>query len=95
MGLDSELVRDKFYKSRRLLHTKKITTNSLGMQRDGRIYVNKVLDDKQREIFYRAIVKRKELHYKFIWTFHGVVYIKKTSDSELVKITIIQDLDQL
>ena len=92
---NSELVRDKFYKGRRLLHTKKITTKTLGMQTDGRIYVNEVLDDKQREIFYQARVKRKELHYKFIWTFHGVVYVKKTSDSELVKITTIQDLDQL
>ena len=54
------------------------------MQTDGRIDVNKVLYDKQREIFYWASVKRKELHYKFIWTFHGVAYIKKTSDSELV-----------
>ena len=92
---NSELVRDKFYKGRRLLHTKQITTKSLGMQTDGRIYVNEVLDDKQREIFYQARVKRKELHYKFIWTFHGVVYVKKTSDSELAKITTIQDLDQL
>ena len=91
----SELTRDTIYNGRRKLNSDNITTKTLGMQSDAKIYLNEVLDDTQREVFYRARQKRKELRYKFIWTFHGAVYVKKDRESDLVKVTSVEDVNKL
>ena len=91
----SELLRDMIYKGRRQLRTKSITTKSLGMQTEANIYLNEVLNEEQKTIFFQARQKRKELDYKFIWTFHGAVYLKKTKDSKVIKITALEELSKL
>ena len=95
MKFTSELTRDTIYNGRRKLNSDNITTKTLGMQSDAKIYLNEVLDDTQREVFYRARQKRKELRYKFIWTFHGAVYVKKARESDLVKVTSVEDVNKL
>ena len=92
---NSQVDRDKLYNSRKILQRERITTKSLGYQSDGKIYFNEILDDKQRELFYKARCKRKEANYLYIWTFHSIIYMKKTKDSSLCKITSDADLDSL
>ena len=70
----SQLIRDKIYNNRKNLQRSSITSKSLGFQAENKIYINEVLDDKQKELFYQARCKRKSANYRFIWTFHGTVY---------------------
>ena len=91
----SQLIRDKIYNNRKNLQRSSITSKSLVFQAENKFYINEVLDDKQKELFYQARCKRKSANYRFIWTFHGTVYMKKSKDSSLIKISQQSDLENL
>ena len=91
----SQITRDKIYNSRKNLQKQKITTKSLGFDTEENIYINEVLDDGQRELFYQARCKKKTAKYRYIWTYHGAIYMKKTNDSDITKITSVADLNSL
>ena len=59
---------------------------------DNKIYINEVLDENQHQLFYQARKKRRELNYRYIWTYHGNIYMKRDTDSEIMKITSSADL---
>ena len=56
------------------------------------IYVNDHLSPKNREIFAFASQKRKEENYKYLWTKHGDIHLRKTDNSEVF---VIKSLEQL
>ena len=91
----SQIMRDKLYNARKQLQTKEITTKSLGLSDDVKIYINEVLDEKQHELFFKARKRRKELNYRYIWTYHGNIYMKQDSTSDILKITSSADLSNL
>ena len=89
---NSQITRDKVYKARKFLQQRNITSKSLSLQEDNKIYINEVLDENQHQLFYQARKKRRELNYRYIWTYHGNIYMKRDTDSEIMKITSSADL---
>lgn len=92
---NSQSIGDKFYNSRKHLRKDSISTQTLGFPDDEPIYINEILDDQQRQLFYEARQARRSKNYRFIWTFHGHIYMKKSAEADINKICVKSDLENL
>jgi uncharacterized protein YoxC len=59
------------------------------------IYINENLTEKQRYLYYLARQKKKELGYRFCWTRHGSVFMRKDEHGKVTKIEKESDLKDL
>ena len=59
------------------------------------IYINEHLSPENRRIFAEASAKRKELHFKYIWTNQGVTHMRKEDGSPMITIENIEDLNYI
>lgn len=87
--------RDSFYDGRKALGKKNITTASLGMSCTNKIYINESLNRSTQSLFYQARKRRSELDYKYIWTFHGQIFLRKNKSDDAIKINSQTDLTNL
>ena len=87
--------RDRFYKGRKLLRDK--STRDLGLARysENKIYISENLTQANKDIFKESLQVKKDLKYKFIWTFYGRTYLRKDSENPVVAILKLSDLDIL
>lgn len=81
--------RDALYDGRKWMVKKNITTKSIGMEGEigSSIYINEQLSKDELELFYKARQKKRELSYKYCWTFHGNVYMRKDRTTDPVRIS--------
>lgn len=81
--------RDALYDGRKQMVKKTITTKSIGIggENGSPIYINEQLSKDEMELFYKARQKKKELSYKYCWTFHGNVYMRRERTSDPIRIT--------
>ena len=88
-------IRDKLYKSRSKL--KNFTTGDIGLGRhnDGKIFIQESLTPSRRQLFKKALEIRKELRFKFIWTYYVSIFLRKDESSQAVRITSLKELEKL
>ena len=67
--------RNKIYSQKRNLSSKK--ASDLGYQQQSRIYINESLTQKGRMLLKKVKEFKNNHHYKFLWTRHGKVFLKK------------------
>lgn len=87
--------RDSFYNARKKMAKDNITTKDLGLEDNRKIFINEYLSRTTQRIFYLARMKRKELHYQFVWTYHCQIFMRKDKTTDMIKITEVTDLDVL
>ena len=92
---NSQIIRDKLYNSRIQLQKENIDTTKLGYPDKKSIYLNEVLDEKQNDLFYQARLKRKAAEYRYIWTYHGNIYMTKDNEGDILKIESPEELKSL
>ena len=54
---------------------------------DNIIFINEHLSPENRKLFAAASEKKRELHYKYLWTRNGTIYIRKSDTSDIINIT--------
>ena len=87
--------RDRFYKGRKLLRDKSTRDLDLARYSENKIYISENLTQANKDIFKESLQVKKDLKYKFIWTFYGRTYLRKDSESPVVAILKLSDLDIL
>lgn len=86
----NRIVRDKFYRARRLL--KNITSENLGYNTSNKIFINESLTQRNKDLFYKCLQVKKAKGLKFLWTNVGKIYMKKDDHSSVMHIASIKDL---
>ena len=92
---NSLLKRDEFYNGRKLLGKNNVTVQKLGLSGDNKIYINESLTKATNTLFYKARQCKKDLNYQYVWTHHGQIFMRKTKESDMIKITDQAVLDNL
>ena len=87
--------RDRFYKGRKLLRDKSTRDLDLARYSENKIYISENLTQANKDIFKESLQVKKDLKYKFIWTFYGRTYLRKDSESPVVAMLKLSDLDIL
>lgn len=87
--------RDNLYNSRKNFKKLSITTKSIGFRSADKIFINEALTRSQRTLFHKARQTQKSLSWKYSWTYHGQVYLRKSTDDDPIKVTSVQILDEL
>lgn len=90
---NSLLTRDQFYEGRKILS--QVTTKELGFSVAQKIYVNEYLSPETQKLFYLARQKRSELGYRYVCTYHNVIYMRKVKEEPMLKVTSEETLNQL
>lgn len=62
---------------------------------DGPIFVNEHLTHERKKLIYEARKKKNELIYKYLWTKGGVIFLKKTDESSVIRVTTEKDLAKI
>lgn len=88
-------MRDRFYKGRKLLRDKSTRDLDLARYSENKIYISENLTQANKDIFKESLQVKKDLKYKFIWTFYGRTYLRKDPGSPVVAILRLSDLDIL
>lgn len=83
--LNSMSTRDKFYDGRKMMARNSISTRTLGFETDDKIYINEQLSKSTQDLFYKARCKKRDLGYKYAWTFHGNIFMRKSKESDSLK----------
>ena len=60
-----------------------------------RVFVNEHLSPENRRFFALASKKKAEMNYKFLWTKNGTVFTRKIENSDVIKITSINDIEKM
>ena len=63
--------------------------------RDKTIYVNEHLTSHNKNLFSLAKDKKKALHYKHLWTRNGKIFMRKTDESEVIRIDSEEKISSL
>ena len=87
--------RDRFYNARKNFNKLSITTQSIGFRRKEKIFINEALTRSQRALFFKARQMKVKSGWRYVWTFHGQVYMRKSADDDPVKITSEETLSNL
>ena len=87
--------RERFYNARLNLHKNSITTNSLGLNQSNKIFINEALSRAQRSLFYKARSTKTQLKWRYVWTYHGSIYMRENRQTNAIKITSEEELRQL
>ena len=87
--------RDRFCNARKNFNKLSITTQSIGFRRKEKIFINEALTRSQRALFFKARQMKVKSGWRYVWTFHGQVYMRKSADDDPVKITSEETLSNL
>nr|XP_039260677.1 uncharacterized protein LOC120336939 [Styela clava] len=85
-------IRAKILKNRHLIKT---ATNSTSIRNLSKAFVVENLTDKNKNLFYKAKILKRQCGYAFLWTSNGKVLIKKNKDTNTLSITEDEDLDKI
>lgn len=87
--------RDGLYDGRKVMVKNSITTKSLGYENSDKIFINEQLPKETQELFYKVRCKKRDLNYKYAWTYHGNIFMRKDKSSDAIRISSIRDLVDL
>ena len=88
-------IRDCFYKARPKLKSYNISDIGLGRYGENNIFIQESLTEAKRKLFKNCLKFRKEQNYKFIWTYYGVIYLRRNEHTPASRITSVGDLERL
>jgi len=60
-----------------------------------KLYVNKKLTQRQKQLLWLTKQKAKDLDYSYIWTYNGQIYVREDENSEKLHIKHESDLDDM
>jgi len=86
----SRKTRNNIYKER-----KKLKNADAGKPTIQRVFINKNLTKKNKQLFYVANDQRKRFGWKYIWTNNGRIHLRQTNDSKVITIQHEKDLEQI
>jgi len=87
--------RDQLYQSRKSLRQNEIKASSLGFaESENRIFINESLTASNGELLRHARNKLKD-HYKFIWTQHGGIKVRKETNTKIISINKKEQVNKL
>lgn len=92
---NSMIARDNFYDSRKYMAKNNFNSTDLGFDKENKIYINEKLSKATQELFYYARMKKKELNYKYAWTYHGNIFLREQKSTEAIRIASKEDLTKL
>lgn len=88
-------IRDCFYKARPKLKSYNISDLGLGRYGENNIFIQESLTETKRKLLKNCLKFRKEQNYKFIWTYYGVIYLRRNEHTPAIRITSVGDLERL
>ena len=86
-------VKDNFYRARKQL--KDLTTRDLGYSEKNKIYLAESLTERNRILFKDCLKVKKDMEFKFIWTFNGKIVTRKDIDFVVHRINNKKDLQKI
>ena len=85
--------KEKFLLMRR---KKSLFTNEINMgETRSQIFINEYLSRKMKEILWKSKRLKAEKKFQFMWIRNGTIFLRKTENSEIIKITDQEDLEKL
>lgn len=90
----SRKVRNEFYARAKKA---RLSTEDLGFPSNVKqpVYINEHLTGANKKLLAQALKLKKEKNWEFVWTEQGQVKARKTSDSNVVRITCEDDLGRI
>lgn len=86
-------IKEKFLSMRK---KKSIYTNEISLcESRHQIFINDFLTKRIKDLFWKTKNLKLEKGYKFLWTRNGTVYLRKTENSEPIKISCEEDLEKV
>lgn len=74
----------------------RLTAKDLGFQRwTDRVFVSDYLSFENRQLFFPVREFKRSHDYKFAWSRGQQIYLKKTSESEAIRVKNLKELEQL
>ena len=71
------------------------TSKDLGYTVSNKIFINENLTERRKEMFRDRLKVKKELHYSYIWTSNGRIYLQKDQNTPVVHINNKEDIQKL
>ncbi|CAG9793168.1 unnamed protein product [Diatraea saccharalis] len=99
--LTSVLLKEKILDNTKIFNRskktgEKLNTNHLALEGPCKpVYISETLTSKTQKLFHLARLFQKQFNYKFCWTSHGVVYLRKEENLPHVKIMSEYDIEKL
>lgn len=99
--LTSALVKDNIMENVKAFNKnkkagEKLNTSHLGFPAPIKpIFIAESLTAKSQRLFYLARTFQKENNYKFCWTSHGIIYLRKNEKAPHIKISSERDINGL
>lgn len=89
--------KDRVSRNRLLLKRKeRIRSNEVAEGRkDNVVYINEHLTAYNKQLFWQAKVKSKELNFKFVWSKEGKIFIRKSEREKAYRIRNEEDLTKI
>ncbi|XP_077553134.1 uncharacterized protein LOC144167853 [Haemaphysalis longicornis] len=87
--------REKRDKVLQMARKKRLTTTLLGLPTDFPVYINEHLCPTMKKILGRAVARKREHGWKFVWTRDGSVFARRIETSCIVAITCENDLNKI
>ena len=70
-------LRDGFYKARKFLRDNTTVDLDLGLHSGNKIHISENLTQINKDLFKDSLKVKKDLKFKYIWTFYGRVYLRR------------------
>ena len=86
-------IRDRFYKARPKLKYYNIIDIGLGRHGESNIFVQESLTGAKKKLLKNCLKFRKDRNFKFIWTYYGVIYLRRKEHTPASRITLVGDLE--
>lgn len=87
--------REKRDKVLQVARKKRLTTTLLGLPTDFPVYINEHLCPAMKKILGKAVARKREHDWKFVWTRDGSVFARRTETPHIVAITCENDLNKI
>ena len=88
-------IRDRFYKARPKLKYYNISDMRLGHHGESNIFIQESLMEAKRKLLKNCLKFHKDQNYKFIWTYYGVIYLRRNEHTPASRITSVGDWERL
>lgn len=90
----SRTVRNKIYQSRSNLRYADAHTSST-IPEPSKVFIVENLSEKNRDLFYKARLRKKEYNYLFLWTKNGKIFAQKSKETSTLQIKSEDDLEKM
>ena len=88
-------IRDRFYKARPKLKYYNISDIRLGRHGESNIFIQESLTEAKRKLLKNCLKFHKDQNYKFIWTYYGVIYLRRNEHTPASRLTSVGDWEWL